>query len=300
MVAPGTAEPGTAEPGTAAAETAAVETAAAGSAAEGTAAEGTAAAGSAAAGSAAAGSAAAGSAAAGTAAAGTAAAGTAAAGTAAAGTAAVEPDYLCNHRLKYNGGPRARMSHIEEHHQEIYQALKQFRRIQEVVQARNLATQLQEQSTIATPTTKGGYDGVRDDVLKIMQQATPEEQATFENYLLLLVARLNISFYAIDSDLFQAMFKHVNPSFKIPRTATLQGRLSQRVMDWKCDMIGKLPSLMYRGSITMDSWTDGTGDRKFLGITFHFMDKEYKMRTFVIGMVPMKKSQKADYLCSEV
>ena len=131
-----------------------------------------------------------------------------------------------------------------------------------------------------------------------MQQATPEEQATFENYLLLLVARLNISFYAIDSNLFQKMFKHINPSFKVPRTSTLQGRLSQGVMDWKFDMIEMLPSIMYCGSITMDSWIYGIGDRKILGITFHFMDNEYKMRTIVIGMVPMKKFQKADYLYS--
>ncbi|KAG0271547.1 hypothetical protein BGZ96_005761, partial [Linnemannia gamsii] len=190
---------------------------------------------------------------------------TATANTATANTATAESEYqLCAHALKHGGGYQRRTAHMVECHADIYQALKQFRRLQRAVHARNMAVQWQDQSNLATPDAKGGYDGVRSEVLKIVQQATPEEQARFENFLMQLVARLNISFYAIDSDLFRDMFHHVNPSYKIPRTATLQLRLDARVSDWKSDMIDKLPTLMYCGSITMDSWTDGTGDRKFL------------------------------------
>ncbi|KAG0361604.1 hypothetical protein BGX24_005320, partial [Mortierella sp. AD032] len=50
----------------------------------------------------------------------------------------------------------------------------------------------------------------------------------------------------------------------------------------------------------MDTWTNSTGDRKFLGVILHFMDAKYNMKTLAIGMAPMEQSQSADYLCDEL
>ncbi len=65
------------------------------------------------------------------------------------------------------------------------------------------------------------------------------------------------------------------------------------------ELIEHLRTTIYHGAITMDAWTNSTGEKKFLGVTLHFMDDKYRMKTIAIGMAEMLKAQKADYICMQ-
>ena len=120
------------------------------------------------------------------------------------------------------------------------------------------------------------------------------------DFLLSLVTKQGVSYATLDSAIFKEMIALLNPAYRIPRMVTLQRLLSDKINTWRTGMVTYIQHHVYRSAITMDSWTNGTGDRKFLGVTLHFMDADYKMRTLAIGMALMAKPQCSEYLCGEV
>lgn len=211
----------------------------------------------------------------------------------------VEVKEACGYALALKGSPQLRMKHIREVHGPIYRSLLEFRNLQDMVAAR-AATNNYQQCIGTTTNPEAGYNGVREDVLRTLQQPTRTEQDTFVSFLLSLVTKQGVSFATLVSPVFKGMMALANPSFTIPAVPTLQRILGDQVSYWKMEMVNYLAQTMYRGALTMDTWTNSTGDRKFLGVTLHFMDANYNMKTLAIGMAPMEQSQSADYLCDEL
>lgn len=144
------------------------------------------------------------------------------------------------------------------------------------------------------------YNGVREDILKTIQAPTQSEQDQYVDFLLTLVTKQGVSYATLDSVIFKGMIALINPAYRIPGMVTLQRILSDKVNTWRTGMVTYIQHHVYRSAMTMDSWTTSTGDRKFLGVTLHFMDADYKMRTLAIGMALMVKPQCGEYLCGEV
>jgi len=215
------------------------------------------------------------------------------------GGGTVTAQETCGHSLAYGGSSQLRMNHITGAHNEIYRALVEFREFQKIIKAKNVAGIWQQQlDTITNP--QAVYSGVRGDILKALQRPTQSEQDKLVSFLLSMVTKQGVSFATLTSPIFRGMMKLANPSLTIPATPTLQRLLGNQVNYWRREMVKFLQIHMYRGALTMDTWSSSNGDRKFLGVTLHFMDAEYKMRTLAIGMVPMEQSQTSEYLCEQL
>jgi hypothetical protein len=52
-------------------------------------------------------------------------------------------------------------------------------------------------------------------------------------------------------------------------------------------------------SITSDAWTDGTL-RKFVSITYHYVDREFKMQSFVGDIIPVPQQHNFAVVCREI
>ena len=206
----------------------------------------------------------------------------------------------CGKKLQADGSSHRRITHIERRHNDIYKAILAFRGFQELIQAKGLADQWQQILMDTKIAPNSTYNGVREDILKTIQAPTQSEQDQFVDFLLSLVTKQGVSYATLDSVIFKGMIALVNPAYRIPRMVTLQRILSDKINTWRAGMVTYIQHHVYRSAITMDSWTTSTGDRKFLGVTLHFMDADYKMRTLAIGMALMVKPQCGEYLCGEV
>jgi hypothetical protein len=113
---------------------------------------------------------------------------------------------------------------------------------------------------------------------------THRHQVDVENQLMRLVAVEGQSFGTITSATFKRLCCLLNPAFRFPNIATLQERLRLAVAEKKQRTVNYIHSNIDRGAITADAWTSSHNKRKYLGVTFHYMARDYRLSSVVIGM----------------
>ncbi|KAF9929141.1 hypothetical protein FBU30_001818, partial [Linnemannia zychae] len=74
-----------------------------------------------------------------------------------------EATEICGQRFSYNGGTQRRITHIEKYHRDIYDALLDFRKHQEIMKSEKLAKQWEEK--LHNPSPSAQYNAIREDVL---------------------------------------------------------------------------------------------------------------------------------------
>ncbi|KAI1321725.1 hypothetical protein EDD11_000001 [Mortierella claussenii] len=204
----------------------------------------------------------------------------------------------CGQRYKKTGGGRSRKNHVLNQHPELYEAVREFRTYQWMVRGFDQPLELEEDEAPATPKTK--FEVAREGfVLENMKRPLPHEQNVFEDYLLKSVVNDGVSFNYLNSDSFRGICATLNPLFSIPSTDVLQSNLDSKVMKMRQHITQRLTYLQIRGAITADGWTSAD-QRKFLGVTFHFITPTFEPATVVIGMERMHGSQTAEVLLKKL
>lgn len=85
--------------------------------------------------------------------------------------------------------------------------------------------------------------------------------------------------------------KILNPQFQLPSHDTLQNHLHVKVLEKKRQTVNYLLANIDGGSITTDAWTCSANKKKYLGVTFHYITREYRISSVVIGMEHLKESR---------
>ncbi|KAG0228236.1 hypothetical protein BGW41_003508 [Actinomortierella wolfii] len=141
------------------------------------------------------------------------------------------PGTVCGKQYKKNGGTQARMKHIVSDHQEMYDALLEFRHYHSMVQSIYLPKGYDEMvgENGARPTgRRTRFEMARDEIyLNALERPRPHEQENFEILLIQLVEELG-SFDLIQSKDFKGMTSLLNPFYEIPSTETLRRKWAQR------------------------------------------------------------------------
>ncbi|KAG0344123.1 hypothetical protein BGZ54_005963, partial [Gamsiella multidivaricata] len=86
----------------------------------------------------------------------------------------------------------------------------------------------------------------------------------------------------------------LNSDYKVPGLGLIQKVLDDYVARKTKQVRTVLENVSYE-SLTADTWT-GKGSRKILGITFHYVDELFKLRSLVLGIEPLEEAQTGDYL----
>jgi hypothetical protein len=186
---------------------------------------------------------------------------------------------ICGQRYKKSGGGRARTKHIINQHSDLYDAVKEFRKYQCMIRGIDVPVEQDDDETFVPPTPKRlrSFEEARDEfIVGNMKQPLPYETTLFDNHLMKLVAIHGASFGLIESDTFKAMCGLLNPLYRVPSTETLQRRMEERVTEMRLQIKHYIHKHVCKGSLTADCWTS-TDQRKFFGVTFHFMTPQFEM-----------------------
>lgn len=191
----------------------------------------------------------------------------------------MEGGQICGKLYKSASGTRARKKHVSGIHRDLYTALMEFRSYQGFVQG----IPVQADDDEDAPPTKPTY------------QPHPDEVDNFREQLIGLIAVKGVSFEIIGCDFFKALCKQLNQQYSIPSTDVLQETMADRVFS----MMNTIKTYLHRHvrhvAITADCWTS-VGQRKFFGVTLHFVTLKFEMASIVIGMEPISGPQTAERL----
>ena len=115
------------------------------------------------------------------------------------------------------------------------------------------------------------------------------QQQSAEHQLMRLIAMDGLPFHIATSANLKEFCRVLNPQFRLPAHDTLQNRLRLKVLEKKRQTVNYLLAYIDGGSITTDAWTCSTNRKKYLGVTFHYMTRDYRMSSVVIGMEHLRE-----------
>ncbi|KAG0284743.1 hypothetical protein BGZ98_005806, partial [Dissophora globulifera] len=143
---------------------------------------------------------------------------------------------ICGQRYNKSTGGRSRTNHIINNHTALYDALREFRVYQCLVQGLEQPTGLYDDDIPPTPKR---FAAARDDfVLRNMQEPLPREKLRFESAILRLITVRGLSFGDINSDEFKELCDCLNPLYHVPGTDAIQQILASSVMNLKLQIKG--------------------------------------------------------------
>jgi len=117
------------------------------------------------------------------------------------------------------------------------------------------------------------------------------QQQSAEHQLMRLIAMDGLPYHIATSANLKEFCRILNPKFQLPSHDTLQNHLRVKVLEKKRQTVNYLLANIDGGSITTDAWTCSTNKKKYLGVTFHYITREYRMSSVVIGMEHLKESR---------
>ncbi|KAF9929836.1 hypothetical protein BGZ65_005618 [Modicella reniformis] len=86
----------------------------------------------------------------------------------------------------------------------------------------------------------------------------------------------------MNSETLKAVCGLLNPLFLVPGTDTLEKILSKSVREKAMKLKDYINNNVIKDAITADSWTSIDNNRKYFGITFHFITPEWDLQTKLI------------------
>jgi hypothetical protein len=184
-------------------------------------------------------------------------------------------EMACDHTAGVSHGTGVRSNHIISQHPGILDAINYFQNQQKI------AIETRQQSNPQSSKRSKKSSTMADGTVPLWDEI---RQDAAINHLMRLVAVEGVSFSVATSKSLKALCNLLNPSFQFPCTATLKDRLRKTVESRKRQTVNYIHANVVRGALTADAWTSGHNKRKYLGITFHYMTREYRLSTVVIGM----------------
>ncbi|KAF9965494.1 hypothetical protein BGZ70_004719, partial [Mortierella alpina] len=98
----------------------------------------------------------------------------------------------------------------------------------------------------------------------------------------------------VENPEFRELVKLVNPKVVVPVRATVRNDLGVLRATLANEVEDRLKSCSF-GSFTADTWTS-QGNHKFLGVTFHWVSRDFEPLQITIGMETITEQQRAAVL----
>lgn len=117
-----------------------------------------------------------------------------------------------------------------------------------------------------------------------------DSQFIFNRKLLLSICRDLEPFHHVEKDGFREFWTTYNSTYKLPCRSTLEigclDDLYTCCMNKMIDFLKKTPD---HASITFDCWSDNAKQRSFIGYTYHFLNKQWEIKTAVLKVTALQR-----------
>ena len=192
--------------------------------------------------------------------------------------AVLTPEGICSKQYSVKG-QNGKTAHMLATHKDMWLALGEFRKYQEMVRGVVAVNPLGETAPLGTR-----YEVVRQEqITSNMRKPNPGEINDFYDRLLRLVVDGGASFNLLEKPCVAELCQFLNNNFPVPAKLTLQKRLLATTQNDKAFIKAFLTSRVDKVSLTLDGWSS-RDRRKFLGITCHFFSTSSGMVSFILGM----------------
>lgn len=123
----------------------------------------------------------------------------------------------------------------------------------------------------------------------------PDSQFVFNRKLLLSICRDLSPFSQVENPGFRFLWETYNTKYKLPSRSTLEiACLDDLYLCSKNKMINLLKNTCDHASITFDCWSDNAKQRAFIGYTYHFLDKNWQIKTAVLKVASFQRPHTAE------
>ncbi|GJJ75808.1 hypothetical protein EMPS_08166 [Entomortierella parvispora] len=189
-----------------------------------------------------------------------------------------EAEEICGAEYS-TGGNTGKIGHMNKEHNDLWLALSEFRKYQEMVRGEEVLQAVGETAPLGAR-----YEVVRQEqIASNMRKPTERDILDFHDNLLSLVTEAGAPFSQLAHPSMKKLCRDLNAHFTIPTIPTLQKRLKATTQSAKTFIKSFLTSQLDKVSLTLDGWSS-RDRRKFLGITCHFFSRSSGMVSFIIGM----------------
>jgi hAT family C-terminal dimerisation region/BED zinc finger len=104
----------------------------------------------------------------------------------------------------------------------------------------------------------------------------------------------DLPFTIVESARFRAL---VRPEISVPSATTLRRRIMARYKEEAKCVVDRVRGVGSKISVTLDCWTSPS-QKPFMGITAHYIDKDWALQSFVLDFVPLSGDHTGDNLCN--
>jgi hypothetical protein len=184
----------------------------------------------------------------------------------------------CFFAHKTNQSTEMRMRHLRSCHYEMLDELLEFRLHQNGGSPAQGSTTASTQQTTKAPARS---------------QKAKEEQSRVADVIANAIAVDQLPMSILKGCLVQDMIRHYDPPGKVPSQEEIENALSIRCIKMTDNVKKLFVEHVTLGSFTTDGWKSN-GGKKFLGLTFHYFQRDFTPRSVAIGMKRMEGSQTAE------
>jgi hypothetical protein len=119
----------------------------------------------------------------------------------------------------------------------------------------------------------------------------------FKEILVSMVARRHMPFILVEDRDFRTMVRMLRPGTKVPCANTIKNGVMTTFEAGKARMRVLLQEAPGKISFTVDVWTSANME-PFLGVTAHWIDKEWRLQDTLLDLVPLEGSHTGESLCA--
>lgn len=123
--------------------------------------------------------------------------------------------------------------------------------------------------------------------------------AKADDLLVKMIVTNCLALIFVDSQTFKDFIKYLNPSYKPPGRTKLSDTMLAELREKVEGNMKKAMTDIKSFSLTLDSWTS-TGNKSFITVTAHGINKEWKLKSFVLDFMYVKQSETGEYIADSV
>ena len=133
------------------------------------------------------------------------------------------------------------------------------------------------------------FGGASEDV--------PYSNEAFKEVLVGMIARRCLPFVLVEDCSFRKMVRMLRPGTNVPSANTIKNETMKVFNAEKARMRALLQETPGKLSFTADVWTSANVE-PFLGVTVHWIDKEWCLQDMLLDLVPLEGSHTGESLCA--
>jgi hypothetical protein len=139
--------------------------------------------------------------------------------------------------------------------------------------------------------------GPLDRFLGEASEDVPYSNESFKEILVDIIARKCLPFVLVEDRGFRKMVRMLRPGTTVPSANTIKNTTMKIFNAEKARMRALLQEAPGKLSFTADVWTSANME-PFLGVTVHWIDKEWCLQDMLLDLVPLEGSHTGESLCA--